>query len=539
MASVPALRGQNADFVRKNVILMASLGFLLARAASSIPNPTSAQREIRERLNLLRARLDEGLLRVAVLGQFKRGKSTLLNALLGAPVLPTGVIPVTAIPTFIRAGPRTGARITFKDGKESLLTTVENEIPDVLEQYISEVKNPHNRLNVERVEVEVPSEFLDHGIILIDTPGVGSTFVHNTRAAEEVLVECAAAVFVVSADPPITEVEVSYLRKVRELIPKIFFALNKVDLLDIRERGIAERFLADVLKDQASIPQPVRIFSISAKQGLQAKLDEDPQSLAVSGVWHLEQVLAGELAREKHEIVFATARLRSISLVSELLFQSKLEHKALLMPEEDLKEKAGTFESSVTGFESERCALSDFLSVDRNRLLKDLDADTDRLWKGAQSELHQILGRVVGLRFDMVEARNQITVELSQYFEKAFREFVEMFRSKLNERLAVHNDRAGALINLVRQTAADLMEITITLPNLRYPKGSVARARRRCSFCPGLHRRFAHEWGSRSPVCGFRGLALKLLLPSVDVRRSHQPRGRLKANSIAGGFLLD
>jgi hypothetical protein len=78
--------------------------------------------------------------------------------------------------------------------------------------------------------------------------------------------------------------------------------------------------------------------------------------------------------------------------------------------------------------------------------------------------LHQILGRVVGLRFDMVEARNQITVELSQYFEKAFREFVEMFRAKLNERLAVHNGRAGALINLVRQTAADLMEITITLP---------------------------------------------------------------------------
>jgi GTPase Era involved in 16S rRNA processing len=443
---------------------MKSLNDLLFRTSLSVPTPTPAQQEILERLARLRTRLDQGLLRVAVLGQFKRGKSTLLNALLGAPVLPTGVTPVTAIPTFINAGSKAAARITFRDGKESLLTTVESEIPDVLERYISEVKNPHNRLNVECVEIEVPSEFMDHGIVLIDTPGVGSTFVHNTRAAEAVLVECDAAVFVVSPDPPITEVEVTYLRKVRELIPKIFFALNKVDLLDIRERGIAERFLADVLKDQAIIPQPLRIFSISATQGLQAKLDRDSQTLVASGVWHLEQVLAGELAREKHEIVFATAQLRSISLVSELLFQSKLEHKALLMPEEDLKEKASTFESSVTRFESERCALSDFLSVDRNRLLKELDADTDRLWKEAQSELHQILGRVVGLRFDMVEARNQITVELSQYFEKAFREFVEMFRAKLSERLAVHNGRAGALINLVRQTAADLMEITITLP---------------------------------------------------------------------------
>jgi GTP-binding protein EngB required for normal cell division len=443
---------------------MNSLNALLFRASSSVPAPTPAQQEILERVNLLRTRLDEGLLRVAVLGQFKRGKSTLLNALLGAPVLPTGVTPVTAIPTFIKSGPKAAARITFKDGKEPLLTSVEGEIPGVLERYISEVKNPHNRLNIESVEIEVRSEFLDHGIVLIDTPGVGSTFLHNTRAAEAVLTECDAAVFIVSADPPITEVEVTYLSKVQELIPKIFFALNKVDLLDSQERGMAERFLADVLTEQTRIVRPFRTFSISAKQGLQAKQDSDSQALAASGVEHLEQVLAGELAREKREIVFATGRLRSISLVGELLFQSKLEHKALLMPEEDLKQKADTFESSVARFESERCALSDFILVDRARLLKELDAETDRLWKEAQSGLHQTLSRIVGPHFDEAEARNQITVELSRYFEKAFREFVEMFRTKLSERLAVHRGRAGALINLVRQTAADLMEIAVVLP---------------------------------------------------------------------------
>jgi ribosome biogenesis GTPase A len=72
-------------------------------------HPTAAQQELLVRLSRLRTRLDEGLLRVAVLGQFKRGKSTLLNALLGVPLLPTGVTPVTAIPTFIKAGPKTTA----------------------------------------------------------------------------------------------------------------------------------------------------------------------------------------------------------------------------------------------------------------------------------------------------------------------------------------------------------------------------------------------------------------------------------------------
>ena len=202
-----------------------------------------------------------------MLGQFKRGKSTLLNALLGAPVLPTGVTPVTAITTFIRAGPRTSARISFNDGKEPILTSIEGEIPSLLERYISETENPRNRLNVERVEIEVRSEYLDQGIVLIDTPGVGSTFLHNTQTAEAVLTECDAAVFVISADPPITEVEVGYLGKVKDLIPKIFFALNKIDLLDPRETSIAERFLADVLKEQSSLAQPVRISASRPNKG--------------------------------------------------------------------------------------------------------------------------------------------------------------------------------------------------------------------------------------------------------------------------------
>lgn len=441
-----------------------SLDILLAEAASSVFLPTAPQQEILGRLSRLRARLDEGLLRVAVLGQFKRGKSTLLNTLLGAPLLPTGITPVTAIPTFIKASAATKARITFTDGKEPLLIFAATEIPDILQHYISETENPRNRLNVETVELEVRSQFLDQGIILVDTPGVGSTFLHNTKAAEAVLAECDAAVFVISADPPITEVEVEYLRKVKELIPKIFFALNKIDLLDAREKGVAERFLSDVLALQSALSQPVRIFSVSAKQGLKAKQDGDARALAASGIEHLEQVLAEELAREKRAIAFTTGRQRSISLVGELLFQSELEHKALLLPEENLKQKAATFESSVASFGAERQALSDLLVLDRNHLAKDLETETDRLWNEAQKQAHQLVSEITARSFELNEARRRVAAVLSQYFEHAFRQSVELFREKLGQRLAIHQERAGALIDLVRQTAADLMAISVSLP---------------------------------------------------------------------------
>lgn len=443
---------------------MSSLDTLLVRVTSLIVHPTLAQQELLEQLNRLRARLGEGLLRVAVLGQFKRGKSTLLNALLGAPLLPTGVTPVTAIPAFIKAGPKTAARVTFKGGKEPLLISDEAEIPTILEQHISEIENPCNYLGVESVELEVRSEFLDHGIILLDTPGVGSTLLHQTKAAEAILTECDVGVFVVSTDPPITEAEVNYLRKVQELIPKIFFALNKIDLLDDRERGIAEHFLANVLKEQPSIMQPVRIFCVSARQGLRATQLGDTRALAASGIQNLEQVLAGELAREKQAIAVAVGRQRAISLIGELVFQSELERKALLMPQEDLKRKATTFESSVARFESERQTLSGFLSIDRRQLLKELEAETDRLWKEAQKEVRQVVAEITARPFNEKEARDQVTAALSQYFEQALRQSIDLFRAILSERLAVHQERAGALITLVRQTAADLMEISVTLP---------------------------------------------------------------------------
>ncbi len=442
---------------------MDSLDALLSRAATSVRNVNPAQREILERLNKLKARLEEGLLRVAVLGQFKRGKSTLVNALLGTAVLPTGITPITAIPTFIRAAARTSARISFAGGKEPFVCSVPEEIPRVLQHYVSEAENPRNRLNVERVEIGVHSDLLNQGIMLVDTPGIGSTFLHNTKTAEAALSECDTAIFVVSADPPITEAEVNYLGKVRGLLPKIFFALNKIDLLDARERDVSLRFLADVLAQQPSA-LPDRIFCISARQALKAKREGDSKLLAESGLADLEQVLAGDLARQKRGLVEAAGRLRAAALVGELLFQSELEHKALLLPEEDLQRKADVFEQSVERFESERRTLADSMSLDRTRLMKELDADTNRLWNDAQGVIGTLIDSIERRSENEKDARREIAVALSDHFERALDEFTRAFREKSGERLANYQKRAGELINRVRQTAADLMEISVKLP---------------------------------------------------------------------------
>ncbi|HTZ68044.1 MAG TPA: dynamin family protein, partial [Roseiarcus sp.] len=410
---------------------MSSLTALIERAQASLPDPIPAQRTTLSKLNDVRDRIEEGRLRVAVLGQFKRGKSTLLNALVGQPLLPTGITPITAMPTYVSAGERVNLRIEFEGPKEPLESHNASEFPALLTRFVSESGNPGNRESVRRVEIVVDAHAFTDSVVLVDTPGVGSTFAHNTRAAEAVLSDCDVGIFVVSVDPPITQVELAYLDNIRRIVPKIFFVLNKVDLLDRDERSIAETFLARVLRDRLGPEAPDRIFSVSAKQALLAKQSGDASALTASGVSELERRLSRDLASEKRAIVFAASHSRALSLVAELLYHGELSHKALVAPEQVLKHKIAEFEQSAAQFEQERRELSDLLSLDRRRLLTEISAMTDRVWTEARAKFDKIARLETDQRFDEREARKRIGKALEQYFAEASRQTTEKARAKL------------------------------------------------------------------------------------------------------------
>lgn len=124
-----------------------------------------------------------------------------------------------------------------------------------------------------------------------------------------------------------------------------------------------------------------------------------------------------------------------IALVGELLFQCELERMALLTPEEDLKRKAATFETSVAKFKSERQRLADLLAMDCKQLLKDLNAKTDCVWSEARRELHQLVNDISDFSTEPIRARERITTNLSRYFVIALEDSVRSFQVKLDERL--------------------------------------------------------------------------------------------------------
>ena len=98
--------------------------------------------------------------------------------------------------------------------------------------FVTEKGNPKNKLGVVEVRVDLPAHTLSGGVVLIGTPGIGSTYRHSISATFNFLEQCDAALFLVSADPPITEVELAFLRQMSEKVPRLFFVLNKINYLN-------------------------------------------------------------------------------------------------------------------------------------------------------------------------------------------------------------------------------------------------------------------------------------------------------------------
>ena len=414
-------------------------------------------------------RLASGQFRLAVLGQFKRGKSTLLNALLGDQLLPTDILPVTAIPTFINSGEQVGVKVLFESDASPVHydSTANQSLNDFLTDYVTEVGNPKNHRKVKQVELTHPAELLCQGVVLVDTPGIGSTNKHNTEVAYQILPQCDAALFLVSPDPPITEVELTYLKDIQQCLPRTFFLLNKVDFLDETEKIASLRFLADQLTPLCDgAPQ---VMAISARKGLDARLKGDNSGWRDSGMQKVEQNLIDFLAREKQQILFASLGRRLRDQLNSTMMQLKLSLRALTLPESELKQRIEQFRQSLPAIEREKDAAADVLSGDLKRIVKRLNGEIESLRQQAKDA---ILGPVEDRIKSISETeelerlvREDVAEAIPVFFSPVIRQITATIENDATELLAQHQQRSEQLIEQVRQIAAELFEIPYHAPS--------------------------------------------------------------------------
>ncbi len=222
-------------------------------------------------LESCRAFAGEETLNVAVLGRFKAGKSSFLNCLLGKPLLPVGVIPVTSVITEIQWGAVERTEVLYTDGRREIVSTAQ------IRDFVAEGENPENIKQVDRVRVELPSMDRYRGIRFVDTPGLESVFEHNTEASLDWLPNVGLALVAVGVDPPLSQRDLELIRRLHRYTPNISLLLTKVDVLCEHERSEVRGFIETQLTRNGS--QSVPVFPFSVRPGFESLREELDQKL--------------------------------------------------------------------------------------------------------------------------------------------------------------------------------------------------------------------------------------------------------------------
>ncbi|MGA7797236.1 MAG: dynamin family protein [Methanoregula sp.] len=467
-------------------------------------------------LAALEQRLLEGRFHLAVLGQVKRGKSTLINALLGEDVLPSSVVPLTVIPTFIRYGIQRQIRVRYNDGRPGTVLSGEPApwLNKQLRGFVSEDENPKNVKGVLQVEISHPAAIL-RDVILIDTPGIGSTYRHNTQATMDFLPQCDAALFVISADPPITEVEVAFLKEIRSRIGQLFFVLNKVDYLTDTERELALGFYRTVLILDAGIDPATRIFAVSARKGLQAKESDDTLQWEESGLAEVFDHLIAFLAREKNRVLRDAIGRKALDVFHDVQLQIGLEMKALELPLAEIESRLSLFDKKIAEAKEQRIHAQDILTGDQKRVHAQLEAHIESLRDPLCKRLTDIAESAIAASPQDPEDAAQLAVgdAIPAWFERELGRITFVMDGEVASRLKDHEERADDLIESIRTAAAELFEIPY-----RAPQGERAYDPVRKPYW------VEHDWDSScSPL---PALVISRLLPRS--LRGSQARNRTK-----------
>lgn len=197
--------------------------------------------ELAERLATQADRWGEPSLTVIFAGDIKRGKSSLLNAVLDR----TGLLPVDAdVATAVHLVVRHGAEervLVHRSGEEGAIDTEELSV-DRLEDVASMKGTASARTGVTEVEVLLPQPLLERGLVLVDTPGVGGMTRGHQDITMAALQRADVLVFTLSAQEPIARSELAFLAEATDRIDTVVLALTKADLNDddLNERMVAD-----------------------------------------------------------------------------------------------------------------------------------------------------------------------------------------------------------------------------------------------------------------------------------------------------------
>jgi len=414
----------------------------------------------KEMVQLVGNKLEANIFSLVIVGQFKRGKTTFINALLGQDLLPTSIIPLTSIITVIKYGEKLNAVAFMNDSSKK-----EIPIKDI-QLYVTEKHNPKNEKGVNRVEISFPSTYLKSGVQIIDTPGVASIHEHNTKTTYQYLPQADAAIFLVSVDPPLTQAELIFLQDLKKNVSKVFFIQNKIDIVNNVDRQESLTFTKKVIEEQAGF-ENITIYPLSAKDALESKTQNDSEKVAKSGLVNFELELEQFLLNEKGNVLLHSSAEKIQSIINEETLLAELEEKSLRIPLQELESKLADFKVFLSDINQE-CLDSGRLLTEEVKALQieTLQEDLEKLkeektkWFVKKVDEFAVANKKEGNK-KFIELLNEfIAVQIRDIFSAWRKEEESVLKQQLEKTLSRFVNRMNVIFEKIFSSSSALFGIT-------------------------------------------------------------------------------
>lgn len=362
-------------------------------------------------------RLEDERFHLVVLGEFNHGKTTFVNALLGAPVLPMGVTPTTAVIHRIHYGEEKTARAFSQDGSEKPVPMAE------LEEY--EVDGKALADAVQHLDVYYPAPFLKAGVVLVDTPGVNDLNEARAEITYGYIPRSDAILFLLDAGQILKESERQFVstKLLAQSRDKVLFIVNKMDVLDDDERQEALAYAR--LNLGKLLPDP-KVFGISAERALEGDREG-------AGMSALEAELQRFLQDERGRVLIDNALDAGLRTAATLRTGIEIQKRALAMEQDELERRLRTLESDLEGnadrMLERKTRIRESLSAVKAVVRADVEGFAkrfatqlpDEIEQSDASDLRKYLGGFIEERFrELAETQaKQIATRLEKVAEEA------------------------------------------------------------------------------------------------------------------------
>jgi dynamin family protein len=372
--------------------------------------------DLEARLRQARSRLLDDKVRVLVVGEFKQGKSLLVNSLVSAPICPVYDDVATAVPTVVRyaAEPALALVRMVESGdgppveqRHPQPAVPLHQLSDAVARHVTEQHNAGNRQGISHVEVGIPRHILQAGLEVVDTPGVGGLNSVHGAATMSALPTADAVLLVSDASQEYTAPELEFLRQAVRLCPNVACVLTKTDLYP-EWRRIAELDRGHLRT--AGID--AELFGVSSTVRWQAVLSGDDALNAESGFPDLEAFLAQRVLGQADLLARRSTVHDILAVTGQIIDGLRSEEAAQRNPEQVQDLIAG-----LTAAQQQAAALKERSARWQHTLndgVADLNADIDHDLRDRMREITRLAEEEIDEGGDPTKTWEQLSAWVQQ-----------------------------------------------------------------------------------------------------------------------------